>query len=110
MPVIDPMGLAACSDRARGTGFFTIDRRTWKLLCGLEDINLVVAYLTIAAGTGKGNRISKWSAVAIQNYTGLAWKRGKPAIARLIGEGFISVRSHRQRRVPYMSCCRSILS
>ncbi|HMF62995.1 MAG TPA: hypothetical protein VK608_02820 [Edaphobacter sp.] len=84
----------------RGAGFFTVDRRTWKLLCGLDDINMAVAYLTICAGTGKGNRISRWSAVAIQNYTGLAWKRAKPAIAQLIEAGFLSVAQSTAMRRP----------
>jgi hypothetical protein len=85
------MAMNASTLSRSGAGFFHLDRRTWKLLCGLDDINAAAAYLTVCAGTGRGSRMSRCSAAAIQNHTGLALKRAKPTITRLIEAGLLSV-------------------
>jgi hypothetical protein len=48
-----------------------------------------VAYLVLAQGTGKSNRLTKWSAKSLRTYTGIPFERGKPVIDRLKQEGFI---------------------
>jgi hypothetical protein len=72
-----------------GEGFFHIDRRIWKLLCDRQNRNMAVAYLTIATGTGSGNRISFWSAQAVEKYTGLHNTRATAAIGELIAADFV---------------------
>jgi hypothetical protein len=72
-----------------GAGFFHIDRRVWKMLCDHKNINMAVAYLSIASGTGKGNVSSFWSAQAIEKYTGLHNTRAKTAIGELIASDFM---------------------
>jgi hypothetical protein len=83
-----------------GAGFFTVDRRTWKVLCGREDIKMIAAYLTICAGTGRGNRVSRWSAEAIHTYSGLAWPRAKEAVSNLIAGAFLHVTDDSPRTRP----------
>jgi hypothetical protein len=51
-------------------GFFAVDRRTWERVCELG-LNRAVAYLVLARGTGKTNRETAWSVMAIENYTGI---------------------------------------
>jgi hypothetical protein len=72
-----------------GEGCFYIDRRIWNTLCNREDINMAVAYLCIATGTGRENRISRWSAQAIETFTGLHNLRATKAINDLVARGFI---------------------
>jgi hypothetical protein len=75
--------------KRRGAGFFHIDRRTWKLLCGRGDIKEAAVYLTLACGTGAGNRVTAWSANSVEKYTGLHSNRARDAIAALVKSGFI---------------------
>lgn len=95
----DSQGKQERATRAGGVpGFFTIDRRTWRLLCGCGDINQAVSYLAIASGTGQGNRTSKWSALAVETHTGLnRATRAKEAIDRLIGGGFLRLADNSPR-------------
>jgi hypothetical protein len=72
-----------------GEGFFHIDRRIWKLLCDRQSMNMAVAYLCIATGTGGGNRTSFWSAQAVEKYTGLHNTRATAAIGELIAADFV---------------------
>jgi hypothetical protein len=81
-------------------GFFAIDRRWWRQICGDYDINMAVSYLTVAAGTGRGNRLSSWSATAIEKYTGLSWQRASVSIKKLIGIGYIRLREDSARCKP----------
>lgn len=86
-----------------GAGFFCIDRRIWKILCGrsgAEAINAAVSYLTIAAGTGRSNLVSKWSANAVETFTGLHSSRGKTAINSLLAEGYLMRRPKSSRTRP----------
>lgn len=85
-------------------GFFRIDRRIWKILCGragAEAINAAVSYLTIAAGTGRSNLVSRWSANAVETFTGLHSSRGKAVINALLVEGYLM-------RRPLSSCTRPV--
>jgi hypothetical protein len=83
-----------------GTGFFHIDRRTWKDLCDRGNINMAVSYLTIATGTGSGNCLSSWSAQAIERYTGIHNTRAAIAIKELIGANFIQLAERSSRTRP----------
>lgn len=75
--------------KSAGSGFFHIDRRIWNLLCNRQNINMAVAYLCVATGTGGGNRTSFWSAQAIEKYTGLHNSRAKKVLDELIAAGFM---------------------
>jgi hypothetical protein len=68
--------------------FFAIDRRIWSKLCD-SGINAAVAYLVMACGTGRDNRITSWSAQALHKYCGITWERGKAVIDGLIHDGFV---------------------
>src|SRR5215472_11236298 len=71
-------------------GFFRIDRRTWAKVCELG-MNPAVAYLVLACGTGKDHRGTSWSVNAVQEYTGIAWIHGKPAVQALCDKRFIKL-------------------
>ena len=86
-----------------GAGFFCIDRRIWKILCGrtaTDAINAAVSYLTIAAGTGRSNLVSRWSANAVETFTGLHSSRAKAAINSLLAEGYLMRRPESSRTHP----------
>jgi len=85
--------------RERGD-FFHIDRRTWAVLCDLDDVKMAVAYLVIAQGTWKGGRFSAWSAKSIEKHTGLHSIRAKEAIGRLVANGFLRLTQESTRRSP----------
>lgn len=82
---------------SKGEGFFHIDRRVWKMLCGRNEMQQAVVYLTIAAGTGRGNKISRWSAQAVETYTGMHSSRAARAIAELVRAGYLG-RTEASRR------------
>jgi hypothetical protein len=69
-------------------GFFAVDRRTWARACGLG-LNAAVAYLVLARGTGKSNRETAWSVLAIETYTGISRSRAHDAVSGLIKDGAI---------------------
>lgn len=69
-------------------GFFAIDSRIWARVTAYG-MNEAVAYLVLACGTDKGNRVTEWSTTATMKYLGIGWIRAKPAIERLIAGGFI---------------------
>ena len=68
----------------KGAGFFHIDRRTWAAVCDAGDLNAAVAYVTLAAGTGEGNDITKWAAKSLRTHMGMRLENGKAAIQKLI--------------------------
>lgn len=70
-------------------GFFHIDRRVWAAVCDCQSMNLAVAYLVLATGTGAANNMSKWSAKAIESWTGMRRLQGSAAIKDLTARGFI---------------------
>jgi hypothetical protein len=86
--------------KGEGEGFFQIDRRIWKLVCDRSDLNVAAAYLGIATGTGSGNRVSFWSAQAIEKFTGLHNVRATAAIRELIAAGFVRLRDDSSRTRP----------
>lgn len=79
--------------------FFAIDRRQWARVCQLG-MNEAVAYLVLACGTGRDNRITSWSSQSLHQYTGIAWTRGKAAIENLIEQGFLSHHEAHTRERP----------
>jgi hypothetical protein len=83
--------------------FSVLTAALWKILCGrtaAEAINAAVSYLTIAAGTGRSNLVSQWSANAVETYTGLHSSRAKAAISALLAEGYLSRSSSSSRTRP----------
>jgi hypothetical protein len=75
------LNIGSKSQRECRRRLFSIYRRIWKILCGrtaAEAINAAESYLTIAAGTGRSNLVSQWSANAVEPYTGLHSSRAKP--------------------------------
>jgi DNA-binding transcriptional ArsR family regulator len=72
------------------SGFFAVDRRSWKAACDLG-INEAVSLLIIAGGTGGDQRTSSWSATAVEKYTGMHHRRATAAIDALLGAGLLTV-------------------
>lgn len=85
--------------RARSNvgNFFIVDRRTWKDLCDLDDINAAAAWLLMAQGTGRNNRTTPWSVDSIIRYLGIGHPRAKAAIDRLLTLKFIR---HGEKHTP----------
>jgi hypothetical protein len=75
-------------DSGTGDGFFAVDRRTWARVCG-RGLNPAVAYLVLARGTGKSNRESAWSVMAIENYTAISRSRAHDAVSALMEDGVV---------------------
>lgn len=67
--------------------FFTMDRRTWHLVCDLGDVNLAATYMTIAQGVYFQH--SKWSAKSVWIYTGISRPRAAEHIEHLVKKGFL---------------------
>lgn len=87
----------------KGRGeFFSVDRRTWALLCDFGDVKQAVTYLAIAQGTLKGGRLSNWSAKSIETHLGLHSTRAKKVIGEVIDLGFLKrdVTAHSTSRRP----------
>lgn len=85
------------SDRRRGRGrggnFLAIDRLAWDRLWEVETVNrlnIVTAYIVLLAGTGSDHQLSKWSAKACEQHTGMGKPRAKVAIDELIAHGFVA--------------------
>jgi hypothetical protein len=76
------------ADTDKRHGFFAVDRRTWARVCGLG-LNAAVVYLVLARGTGKSNRESAWSVLAIESYTGISRSRAHKAISALMADGVV---------------------
>ena len=68
--------------------FFAIDRRTWRWVASFG-LNPAVAYLTLAAFTGRSNRWSRAGALAVSTHTGLARGRARAALDQLTRLGAV---------------------
>lgn len=71
-------------------GFFAIGPKEWAKACALG-LNPAVALLVLARGSGHDNITTAWSAEAVANRTGIAWRRAKDAIAALESAKLASV-------------------
>ncbi len=94
---------SATSTKSRGGLFFAIDRAVWAQLWTLETANalhLVTAFLVLCAGSGADHQLTKWSAKAIEEYTGIGKPRGQRAIQELIDHGLISRTPQSTRMFP----------
>src|SRR3546814_9048293 len=63
--------------KGRGGNFLAIDRSAWERLWQVETgnrLNLVTAFIVLLAGTGSDHQLTKWSAKACEQHTGM----GKP--------------------------------
>lgn len=90
--------------------FFAVDKRTVERLAR-QGINTVVAYLTIAAGTGRDNITSSWSANAVHTYTSMSRKKAGTACEFLLKNGYLRDCAEKSRPryklVPYTRIGRS---
>ncbi len=77
-------------ERGRGD-FFSIDAKTWDAICRKGSVNIPIAYLILARGTGGDNITTSWSVNAIEQYTGISRLYAKNAVRRLIDGKFIAV-------------------
>jgi hypothetical protein len=68
--------------------FFAVDKRLCEQVCELG-MNAAVAYLVLACGTDRNNRITEWSVHAIEKYTGISRARARAAVETLISGKFI---------------------
>lgn len=83
----DALGAKSRKPRQRGQ-FFIVDVPTFVAVCTLGDVDAAAAYLILAAGTGPDNRTTTWSREAINQRTGLNWRKADAAITRLVQGGF----------------------
>ncbi|MGK6325417.1 hypothetical protein ACMGDM_20300 [Sphingomonas sp. DT-51] len=63
-------------------------------------MSIIIAYLVLLAGTGSDHRLTKWSAKAIEDHTGLGKPRAKRAIEELIAAGLIKRSAASSRMSP----------
>lgn len=75
-------------DKTTGN-FFAVDIIMVKKIIEDEGLREACAYLVMATGTGKDNRSTKWSANAVQNYTGISVRRAKDAVNNLCASGWV---------------------
>ena len=66
--------------------FFAVDKRLCEQVCELG-MNAAVAYLVLACGTDRNNRITEWSVHAIEKYTGISRARARAAVETLMMKG-----------------------
>ena len=89
--------------RGRGGGFFAIAHEIWERLWTEETsnrLNFVITYLVLLAGTGSDHRLTKWSARACEQYTGLGKPRAKHAIEELIEADLVARTDASTRMLP----------
>lgn len=84
----DALGAKSREPKQRGQ-FFIVDVPTFVAVCKLGDVDAAAAYLILAAGTGPDNRTTTWSREAINQRTGLNWRKADTAIAQLVKGGFV---------------------
>jgi len=70
--------------------FFAIGADEFAAACDLG-IKPAVSLLVLARGTGKDNATTSWSAQAIFEKTGIAWRRAKEAIEALCAADIVKV-------------------
>ena len=83
----DGQGEKRVRGKGRGSGFFALGNDAWAKLLKTQTtnrLNLIITYLVLLAGTGSDHRLTKWSAKAVEEYTGLGKPRAKHAIEELI--------------------------
>ena len=68
--------------------FFAIDRRKWSDVCDIS-LNVAVAFLVLARGSGPDNRRTSWSTQAIERHAGMSRGRARDAIASLVDKPVI---------------------
>lgn len=97
--------------KGRGSKFMVLSKPIWQKLYVIPTgnrLSLYITYLVLLAGTGSDHRLSKWSAKAIEDYTGLGKPRAKRAIEELIAAKVIkhspaSTRFSPQYELPVVS-------
>ena len=70
--------------------FFAIGAAEFSKACELG-LRPAVALLVLACGTQKDNSTTSWSAQAVFNHTGMAWRRSTDAIDELVSANLVSV-------------------
>jgi hypothetical protein len=92
-PKTESLGVDRVRGKGRGGNFLAIDRTTWDRLWEVgtgNRLNLVTAFIVLLAGTGSDHQLSKWSAKACEQHTGMGKPRAKVAIDELIQHGFVA--------------------
>lgn len=82
------------------TGCFAVCEREVERLT-TEGVNELIAYIVLAAGTGKDHSTTAWSAQAVEKYTGLRWRRAKHSINRLHEIGLITDKAGSTKKPRY---------
>lgn len=79
--------------------FFAIGAAEFDAACELG-MNPAVSLLVMARGTGADNATTKWSALSVFNYTGMARRRAQDAIEKLIGAGLVELLEVKSPKFP----------
>lgn len=74
------------SDRGQ---FFAVDAQTIEAACDQGPLQ-ALAYLVMAAGSGRDQVTTGWSAEAVRRYTGMRWTRAKAAVDALMDVGLVT--------------------
>lgn len=78
--------------KGKGSNFFAVNRSEWERLWTVETsnrLNLLTAYLVLLAGTGADQKLTKWSAKACEQHTGMGKPRAHRAIDELVMHSFV---------------------
>jgi len=70
-------------------GFFRVDQEGFARVCRLG-LKPALAYLVLAAGTGRDQALTLWSVNAVRKYAGLGRKRAERAVGALLEEGVVT--------------------
>lgn len=70
--------------------FFAVGKPQWQIACGLG-LRPAVALIVMACGSGHDNATTTWSRKAIEDHTGMTWRRAHDAQAALIDAGILTV-------------------
>lgn len=103
VPMEEGQGEKRVRGRGRGSSFFALGHDAWGKLLKVQTtnrLNLIITYLVLLAGTGSDHRLTKWSAKAVEEYTGLGKPRAKRAIEELIAAKLVKHTSTSSRLSP----------
>lgn len=105
-----PADVKAVRGKGRGSKFFVLGQDVWEKLWSAPTsnrMNLATAFLVMLAGTGSDHRLTKWSAKACEQYTGMGKPRGKVAIEELVAAGLVEHTADSTKMFPQYSLATS---
>src|SRR3546814_14477237 len=102
-PEAESVGVDRIRGKGRGGNFLAIDRSAWERLWQVETgnrLNLVTAFIVLLAGTGSDTQLTKWSAKACEQHTGMGKPWAKVASDELNPHGCVARTERSEKHVP----------